>query len=130
MRRIASLVLATAAATGIVGGVGAGVASASTEPTGDAPAAVESFVPAETSSYLHPGWSADFPTWLFGSTELCVLNLGPVDGQVEVRSRSPFAGPEYVDVAGYGQNCINRNWYAVPVTATNLGSTDVIVTTR
>jgi hypothetical protein len=113
MRRpLATLAVATVVSAGLIGGVGVTAASAS------------------TTSYLLPGGGADFPTWLFGTTTLCVTNLGPTDGNLEVRSRSPLAAPEYIPVGGFSRECIERRWYAVPVTATNLGNSPVSVTAK
>jgi hypothetical protein len=88
-------------------------------------------VPASAAgpSYLPSyGYSADFPTWWWGSTTLCVRNAGGNYGLAKVQSRSPFAGPEYISTPAYSTRCISRSWYAVPVTVTNVSYTPLYVT--
>lgn len=73
-----------------------------------------------STSYVLPSYGsrALMPTWGFGNTHLCAFNYGTSWGQLKVQSVTG-AAPEYINVAPFQQNCINRWWWGVPVWTTN-----------
>jgi hypothetical protein len=91
--------------------------------------ALTSAVPASAAGPSHlpyQGSAADFPTWIWSPTTLCVTNHGWNPGRAKVQSRSPFARPEYLTIRPSSMSCITRSWWGVPVTVTNVGSTPLV----
>ena len=107
--RVIAATVALAASAGI-GVAGAGAASA-----------------AGPSSLPYYGYSADFPTWFWGPTTLCVTNRGSNYGLARVQSRLGTA-PEYIGTPAYSTRCIARYWWGVPVTVTNVSFTPLVAT--
>lgn len=107
-QRLAAVVL------GVVTLAGAGVAAA-------APASAAG--PSSLPSY---GYSTDVPTWFWGSTTLCVQNQDANrTGVVRVASRTGAAA-EYMYIAPRRSTCIERWWWGVPVTATNVSHAPLV----
>ena len=110
----------TLLAAGIVAGFG-----------GAAQAAPDAASTAElrATTVLPPGDQQLYSTWFWGSTRLCVTNLGTSPGELTVQSTSPAAGPEILPLGGRASQCIDRWWWGVPVWAINSGSTTLTVST-
>ena len=79
------------------------------------------------TTVLPPAEQQLFSTWFWGSTRLCATSLGG-PGRLTVQSTSPYAGPEYLDIAS-GTQCIVRWWWGVPVWAINSGNVTLAVST-
>ncbi|MER5718366.1 hypothetical protein [Streptomyces sp. NPDC002132] len=137
IRRNAAAMTLTVALTGVMGAGIVGPAQASTRPAASvaeqaarpgalvvARAAVTG--PAQLPTY---GSSADFPTWVFGGTELCVKNLGTRYGEARVQTRLG-ASPEYIPVQAGMTRCINRWWGGVPINVRNNAYSPLSVTAR
>jgi hypothetical protein len=97
-----------------------------------APAAIGAIVasssPASAAGPTHLpsyGSSADFPTWVFGSTVLCVQNESSSYGTAKVQSRSGAAA-EYMYIPAWRERCISRWWGGWPVTVTNVSNAYLI----
>ncbi|MFE7927642.1 hypothetical protein ACFU6S_02725 [Streptomyces sp. NPDC057456] len=82
--------------------------------------------PAELPTY---GSNADFPTWVFGGTQLCVKNRGTRYGEARVQTRLG-ASPEYIPVQAGTTRCVNRWWGGVPVNVRNNAYSPLSVTAR
>ncbi|MGW6523708.1 hypothetical protein [Streptomyces sp. NPDC054962] len=129
---------AMALAVALAGVVGAGVAEhaqASTHSAGSVagqgvragvPVRAAVTGPADLRTY---GSSADFPTWVFGGTQLCVKNQGTQYGEARVQTRLG-ASPEYIPVQAGTTRCINRWWGGVPINVRNNAYSPLSVTAR
>jgi hypothetical protein len=112
-RSLARRVTATALALGTAGGLAlAGAPAASA---------------AGPSYLLRYGDSADFPTWFWGATRLCVDNLGSSYGEAQVQTRLG-APPEWIPVQPGTTRCISRWWGGVPITVTNVSNSPLRAT--
>lgn len=85
-----------------------------------APTTASAAASSSPTAYVLPSYGsrAIMPTWFFGGTRLCAFNYGTSWGQLKVQSVNG-AAPEYINVAPFQQNCINRWWWGVPVWTTN-----------
>ncbi|MER6784339.1 hypothetical protein ABT330_06810 [Streptomyces sp. NPDC000658] len=133
IRRDAATMALVVASAGVLGVGVAGQAQASTHPavsvaeqgarTG-VPLRAAVTGPADLRTY---GSSADFPTWFFGGTQLCVKNRGTQYGEARVQTRLG-ASPEYIPVQAGATRCINRWWGGVPINVRNNAYSPLSVT--
>jgi hypothetical protein len=81
---------------------------------------------------LPPSASSTYPTWLWGSTEVCVTNWGYSPGRLRVQSQVIWGAPaEYIDVPDpYQKRCIQRWWGAANVDLTNVSGSPLLVEVR
>ncbi|MFH9552715.1 hypothetical protein [Streptomyces sp. NPDC017435] len=135
IRRDAAAMALAVALAGVLGTGIAGQAQASTHPAGSVaeqgarpgvPLRAAVTGPAELRTY---GSSADFPTWFFGGTQLCVKNQGTQYGEARVQTRLG-ASPEYIPVQAGTTRCINRWWGGVPINVRNNAYSPLSVTAR
>lgn len=81
---------------------------------------------AATSETILPRGNRNFPTWVFGTTRLCVTSTSLAPVTVRVQAGVPWAAPEYIKA---NTPCISRWWGGVPVNVMNLSwSSSVKVT--
>jgi hypothetical protein len=110
-RVFARVVAGLGVAAAMFVGLGAG--------TGNATEASSNASIASAAQYLpNFGDSADFPTWFWGTTKLCAYNAGSGYGEAKVQSWSG-ADPEYLPLSPGETKCVDRWWFAVPVTVYN-----------
>jgi hypothetical protein len=71
--------------------------------------------------YLQPDQRAAFPTWVWGSTRVCVTNSTYRAGMADVVPRwsSPPGQHDEMYVPAYTTNCIDRWWGGVTIDVTN-----------
>jgi hypothetical protein len=75
------------------------------------------------------GDNIDFRTWIFGTTQLCVENIGGTDGEAKVYAWVTSAS-EVVRVNPGGTECINRWWGGNLINVSNNSSSPLVVWTR
>ena len=74
-------------------------------------------------NYLTPGQSAQYPTWFWSNTTVCVHNLSGTTGRAVVRPTiNPYNLTDNIYVGGYGIQCIQRSWWGNPIVVTNYSS--------
>ncbi|MFD7610741.1 hypothetical protein [Streptomyces sp. NPDC059828] len=132
-RHASALLIAFTMAGGMGVGV-AGSAQASPHPTAAAAeqaANTKALAPLRATAgpahLPYYGSNADFPTWFFGATRLCVKNLGTQYGEARVQTRLN-APPEYIPVQAGRTLCVSRWWGGVPINVRNNAQAPLSVT--
>lgn len=103
--------------------MGAGAAQANAEPAHKETAARTS----STSFYLpYSGNSGLMPTWAWGSTTICVFNLGSSTGVAKLQAAAGINPPVYLYPEPFQQACRSEWWFGNPIHVTNVGSTPLV----
>jgi hypothetical protein len=80
---------------------------------------------------LDPQVNVLFPTWWGTGTQVCAANLG---GELGVARVDPFPYGDFIYdtmfVPSHSTRCMTGNWWGNPIQVTNLGGTQLRVSTR
>ena len=126
---IAALGLTVPIVTGVVTAFPASAAT-TTQATSESTAAEARTATGSMTSFVLAGYGSNGmdPTWFWGPTHLCVTDFSNNDGVAKVQAVIGGAGPEYIQVGAFQQNCIDRWWWGNPVRVTNVSDTTLLVT--